>query len=198
VTSPAQAAALVFASNDRFAQIMPLQPDVIGQSAWYETTEAGDHYAVVVTIGSGDCMAGCIDRHTWTYRVDRDGTVSLVSEEGDQVDVPGDRGTDDPIAVTVGLTAGPTCPVEQDPPDPNCADRPVVNAEVVLRDPRGAEVARGVSDGQGLVVFRVPGGSYYVDPAPVDGVMGQAAPVAFAAVGGSSAMLTLTYDTGIR
>ena len=198
VTSAAQAAALVFASNPLFATMTPLEPDTIGQAAWYEAGEHGDGYSVMVTMGSGDCMAGCIDRHTWNYVVDRAGTVSLDSEEGDEVELSPSEGTSGPATVTVRLTAGPVCPVEQSPPDPDCAARSVANAEVVVRDPTGAEIARGVSDRDGMVVFSVRGGAYYVEPSPVEGLMAHPQPVAFAVQGGSAAAVTATYDTGIR
>lgn len=188
----------MFASNPLFASMGPLEPDMIGQAAWYEATIQGDVYIVMVTMGSGDCFAGCIDRHTWNYVVERDGTVSLDSEEGDDVDAAPPDGTSGPATVSVRLTAGPVCPIEQSPPDPNCAPRTVANAEVVLRDPSGRQVARGVSDRDGMVAFSVPGGAYYVEPAPVDGFMSQPQPVAFAVVGGSSVGVTATYDTGIR
>ena len=42
-------------------------------------------WQVVYTVGWGDCQAGCIDQHTWTYQVTPDGTVTLISEEGSPV-----------------------------------------------------------------------------------------------------------------
>jgi hypothetical protein len=199
VTSAAQAAALVFEANPSlFAGITPLQPDMIGQAAWYEATDTDDGFSVVVTIGSGDCMAGCIDRRTWTYSVARNGVIELLAEEGDEVQLPPHQGTDAPATIDVRLVAGPVCPVEQNPPDPNCAPRPVVNAEVILRDPAGAEVGRGVSDAEGRVVFSVPAGAYYLEPAAVTGYMGQAAEQALSVLGGSASNIVLAYDTGIR
>jgi hypothetical protein len=181
-----------------FSGIMPLQPDLIGQSAWYEAFESGDGFGVVVTIGSGDCMAGCINRRTWTYSVARDGAVELVSEEGDDVEMPGNNGGSGPATIEARLIAGPVCPVEQNPPDPNCAPRAVANAEVVLRDPSGGEVARGLSDADGRVTFSVPAGAFYVVPGPVEGLMGQAEAVALAVPAGGSGSVVLAYDTGIR
>ncbi|HYF13264.1 MAG TPA: hypothetical protein VD928_03135, partial [Candidatus Paceibacterota bacterium] len=37
------------------------------------------------------------------------------------------------------LMAGPTCPVERDPPDPNCADRPL---ETIVAIYRASDTAR--------------------------------------------------------
>lgn len=85
--TPAEAAAAaVIASNPMFAGITPLAPDVIGASRWYVATPlAGGGYAIEVTIGWGDCPAGCIERHVWTYEVKPDGTVTMKSEAGDPV-----------------------------------------------------------------------------------------------------------------
>jgi hypothetical protein len=198
VSSPAQAAALVFASNPLFAAITPPAKGVAGQASSYQAFQSGAGFAVAVTMGSGDCLSGCINNHTWNYTVSAKGAVQLVSEQGDPVEVSIDHGTSDPATVTVKLVAGPVCPVERDPPDPSCAPRPVPDVEVVLRDPSGAEVARGTSDPTGQISFTVPAGAYYLEPAAASGLMRQAEPEAFSVVGGSSVILTLEYDTGIR
>ena len=90
VATSAQAAALVFASDPRWSQILPTRPDMIGQSSWFEAFEAlsGEGYAVNITVGRGDCQAGCIERHTWSYHVSTDGTIELVGEAGDPIEVP--------------------------------------------------------------------------------------------------------------
>ena len=91
-TTPAEAAALVIATNPIFQGAMPLTPDVIGASKWWVATPlAGGGYTIELTVGWGDCQAGCIQRHVWTFEVAADGTVKLVSEAGDEVptDLPG-------------------------------------------------------------------------------------------------------------
>ena len=86
VSSPADAAALVIATNPMFTGTMELRPDVIGASRWWTATPlASGGYRVVLTVGWGDCMAGCIERHVWTFDVDASGGVQLVSETGDPV-----------------------------------------------------------------------------------------------------------------
>jgi len=87
VTTPEEAWAAVVAAESRFADVQPLDPDMIGQSAWYEVEPASGvgAYIVTVTIGWGDCQAGCIEEHTWQYAVGPDGTVTLQSESGDEV-----------------------------------------------------------------------------------------------------------------
>lgn len=198
VTSPAQAAALVFASDPRWAEMMPLRPDLIGASMWYEAFEDGAAFTVSITAGSGDCQAGCIDQHTWTYRVAPDGTITLVGDEGDPVEISPPAGGDGPAQVNIQLSAGPVCPVVQEPPDPNCDARAVANAAVIIYDPQGREVEAGVSDDEGMITLELPAGSYHVVADAVEGVMGTPEPQAFAVVGGSSAGLLFAYDTGIR
>jgi hypothetical protein len=200
VTSPSQAAAVVFASNPPlFGSIAPSSSlGAVGQSASYSASTGNNEFLVSVTMGSGDCQSGCINQHTWNYSVSYDGTVSLVSEQGDAFEGSVDLGTADPATVHVVLVAGPVCPVERNPPDPNCAPRPVANVPVVLRDPAGNEVASGTADANGVATFTVPGGAYYVEPGPVGGMMQDPSPTAFAVPGGADFKVTLEYDTGIR
>jgi hypothetical protein len=79
----AEAVARVLAQDPRFAGVGPQDPNLIGQSAWYEVSPALVGWRVTVTIGWGDCQAGCIARHAWVYDVDPAGAVTLVEERGD-------------------------------------------------------------------------------------------------------------------
>ncbi|MEP7361556.1 MAG: hypothetical protein ABI744_08255 [Chloroflexota bacterium] len=197
VGSAAQAAAVVFASQG-ISRMGPRQPDAIGQSAWYEASEDATGYSVTITAGAGDCQAGCIDQHTWTYHVDHDGTVAIVSDEGDDIGLPTATGTADPVTLRIVLTSGPTCPVVRDPPDRACAARPVANVEIGVFDVGGTQVADGLSGVDGTASVQLPRGAYFVVAAQVEGLMGQAGPLAFAAVGGDTVALSFTFDTGIR
>jgi hypothetical protein len=87
ITTPEAAMAAVVAAEPQFAGIEPLDPNMIGQSAWYEVKPASGvgAFLVTITVGRGDCQAGCIERHTWTYAVAPDGSVTLLSESGDPV-----------------------------------------------------------------------------------------------------------------
>jgi hypothetical protein len=86
VSTPEDAAALVIATNPRFAGTMPLTPDVIGASQWWTATPLpGGGYTIELTMGWGDCQAGCIERHVWTFEVDEHGAVELISETGDPI-----------------------------------------------------------------------------------------------------------------
>ena len=191
VTDAAAAARMALAEEARFAGIGPRDDDVIGQAAWYEVTETANGWQVLIRIGWGDCPAGCISEHRWTYAVGRDGTVELLHEEGDQlVDASGVRGT---------VTAGPTCPVERDPPDPACAARPVAGAVLVFTDVGGTEVVRTTTAVDGTFAVDLAPGAYHVAAEPVEGLMGTPEPMDFEVVAGAAPTeLELSYDTGIR
>ena len=198
VTSPAQAAAVVFASDPKFSSVTQAKPGAIGQAVSYQASQGGDGFTVSITMGSGDCLAGCINQHTWNYSVSGAGAVTLVSEQGDPVEAAIDHGSGDPATVAIRLVAGPVCPVERNPPDPSCAPRPVPNADVIVRDPSGQEVAQGMSDAQGSMTLSLPGGAYYVEASAAQGLMRVPEPQAFSVPGGRTASIVMEYDTGIR
>ncbi|MEO7664736.1 MAG: hypothetical protein ABIV26_06375 [Candidatus Limnocylindrales bacterium] len=86
VTTPADAATLAIATDPRLAGAAQLQPDMIGGSKWWEAEKLpGGGYRIKVTAGWGDCPAGCISRHAWTFDVTPTGQVTLVEESGDPV-----------------------------------------------------------------------------------------------------------------
>jgi hypothetical protein len=201
VTTPEEAVARVIALEPRLTGIGPRDPDMIGQAAWYEVLPASGVGAFVVTVrvGWGDCPAGCIDEHSWTYAVLPDGTVNLQSEGGPEVPAdawpaPGGVGR---TGISILATAGPTCPVVT-PNDPKCQPQPVVGAVVVVRDAGGNDVARAATDASGAVFIEVPAGGYAVEAQPVEGLMGTPAPVDVTVVDGAGALVALAYDTGIR
>jgi hypothetical protein len=102
-STAADAVRLVLAVDERFAGIEERDPDMIGQSAYYEVSESNDGWRVQIYVGWGDCPAGCISHHIWLYDVSRDGSVRLVSEEGEPLpNESGFRGL---------VTAGPTSPL---------------------------------------------------------------------------------------
>jgi hypothetical protein len=75
----------VIALDPRFTGLQAKNPDLIGGCCFYEATPTAHGYQVLVELGWGDCPAGCINRHRWTYAVTSDGTTTLVSETGDPV-----------------------------------------------------------------------------------------------------------------
>ena len=187
----ATAARLALAQQPRFAGIGPRDQNLIGQASWYEVAAAQDGWQVVVRIGWGDCPAGCINEHRWTYAVGRDARVELIREEGGVLpDATGVRGV---------VAAGPTCPVVTDPPDPACAERPVAGAELVFTNAEGVEVARTTSAADGSFFVELAPGGYRVTAEPVEGLMGTPAPQDVEVVAGQPMTeLQVSYDTGIR
>ncbi len=95
VTTAEAAAARVIAENPALAGIEPENPDMIGACCFWRAEESADGYRLEFEVGWGDCPAGCIDRHRWTYEVARDGSVELIAEEGPPVPagVPGAEGS---------------------------------------------------------------------------------------------------------
>jgi hypothetical protein len=84
VSSPEAAAALVIASDPRFEGAIEMTPDVIGASKWWAARVLQDGaYRITLTVGWGDCQSGCINQHTWAFRVTATGDVTLLEESGD-------------------------------------------------------------------------------------------------------------------
>ena len=106
-----------------------------------------------------------------------------------------------PRAIVGSVTAGPTCPVERNPPQPGCAPRPVAGAVIVLDDSTGREVARTTSGPDGRYRITVAtSGAFSVRALPVAGLMGAPRPVTVTLPAGIGGVQTvdLEYDTGIR
>jgi hypothetical protein len=202
VTTPEAAVEAVIAAEPRLTGIGPLDPDLIGQSSWYEVVPASGVGAFLVSIrvGWGDCPAGCINEHTWTYAVQPDGSAVLQSEGGDAVppDAWPSPGGDGRTGLLITATAGPTCPVETNPPDPACAPKAVPGALVIIRDAGGYEVATATLDAQGSTFVELPEGGYIVEAQPEEGLMGTPGPVSATVVAGMGTPIELDYDTGIR
>jgi hypothetical protein len=85
VTSPEEAVARVQAERPEFAGLGPLDPDIIGACCWSESKAVEGGYQVTFTVGWGDCPAGCINRHVWTFAVAPDGQLALLGEDGPAV-----------------------------------------------------------------------------------------------------------------
>jgi hypothetical protein len=87
IVTAEEAAAQVIATNPLFAGAVELTADIIGASKWWTATAlAGGGYTIELTVGWGDCPAGCINRHVWKFEVQPDGTTKLVDESGDPVE----------------------------------------------------------------------------------------------------------------
>jgi Carboxypeptidase regulatory-like domain len=204
ITTPDAAAALVIASDPRFKGVAKKEPGLIGACCFYEASALADGtFAVKIEIGWGDCPAGCINRHTWSFVVTPDGAVTLKGETGPPLEAgSGGSGNAGGGVLPSGpgiagqALAGPTCPVVQ-PGDPNCNDRPVSGATILIRDATGTVVAQVATDANGRFQVVVPPGSYLVEPQPVEGLMGTAQPIKVT-VGAAFQVVDIAYDTGIR
>jgi hypothetical protein len=76
-----EAIAAVAAVDPQFLGYRPLDPDVIGASAWVEVAEGEDVIVLTFVRGWGDCPAGCINRAYAKFEVHKqDGTVVKVCE----------------------------------------------------------------------------------------------------------------------
>jgi hypothetical protein len=204
VSTPELAVAAVQAKAPLFDDFGPKRKDMVGQSHWWEalpldgsTPPTG--WTVKFTAGWGDCPAGCIDQHSWTWNVTSDGAVTFVSEEGSVLTpevLAGLHANAKGPGAGGRVTAGPTCPVER-PNDPACAPRMVAGAVLIVRDGAGKEIARVTTDASGLFRFALAAGEYTLEPQPVEGLMGTAQPMPFTVTDGIT-WLDVAYDTGIR
>lgn len=201
VETPEQAVAAIRARTPWFDGIEARNPDMVGQAASW-TAESTDNGSTRVTfeVGWGDCQAGCIDRHTWTFEVARDGTVAWVGEDGttlavEQLSALASAASGSGVGGRV--TGGPTCPVER-PGDPACAPRLVAGAVLVVTGTDGTEVARFTTDASGFYRIALPAGDYTLGAGPVEGFMSGPSPQAFTVKDGVLTQLDLGYDTGIR
>jgi hypothetical protein len=201
VETPDEAVAAIRAHTPWFDGIEALDPNLIGQAASW-TAEPTDEQSIRVTfeVGWGDCQAGCIDRHTWTWDVASDGSLDWVGEDGSEV-TPDQAAALVATAKTPGVggrvTGGPTCPVEV-PGDPTCAARLVGGAVLVVTDADGNEIAGSTSDASGFYRIALPAGEYTLTAGPVEGFMSGPAPTPFTVAVGTLTGLDLSYDTGIR
>lgn len=58
-------------------------PDAVaGDGNDIRAAALGPGWRLEYRVGFGDCPAGCISRHTWTFRVEGDGTVTFLGSEG--------------------------------------------------------------------------------------------------------------------
>jgi hypothetical protein len=76
-----EAIAAVAAMDPQFLGYKPLDPDVIGASAWVEVADGEDVVILTFVRGWGDCPAGCINRAYAKFEVHKpDGTVIKLCE----------------------------------------------------------------------------------------------------------------------
>jgi hypothetical protein len=103
-----------------------------------------------------------------------------------------------PVAEVSGrVVAGAVCPVETDPPDPNCAPRPVAGAQLRFETGAGDGVV-ATTDADGVFRIEIPVGTVLVTPEPVEGLMGTPEPFEVTLTETGLDMEPIEYDTGIR
>lgn len=122
------------------------------------------------------------------------GPASSPSEQGPDPTPAG------PISYVVGtVTAGPVCPVEQNPPAPSCAPRPVAGAVISASFAGQGEVARATTAPDGSYRILIHGyGTYTLTALPVQGLMRAPAPVTVTLDPMETRRVDFEYDTGIR
>ena len=200
IGGPAAAFAAVRAVTPLFADVAQRDPALIGQATWWQAEATDGGWLVTVEAGWGDCQAGCIDRHDWTWTVASDGNVTFGGETGSALTselVSGLAAASTATGLGGRALGGPTCPVER-PGDPACAPRLVAGATLVVRGADGTEVARLVTDASGLFRFDLPAGDYTLEAGAVDGFMRAPGVQSFTVVDGTQTWLDAQYDTGIR
>lgn len=96
-------------------------------------------------------------------------------------------------------TLGPTCPVQQEPPDPDCADRPFEGEFALTARDGGSVVQVFASDARGSFNVTVPPGEYAIrlaDETRPFPRCASAAPVVI--VEGAWLEANVSCDSGIR
>lgn len=85
-----QALARLFAAIEGVGSAEPNGP--LGDGDDLDATRESDAWRLEYSVGFGDCPAGCIGRHSWTFRVRDDGLVEYVGGAGPPPPPPGNRG----------------------------------------------------------------------------------------------------------
>ncbi|MSR70482.1 hypothetical protein EXS62_00335 [Candidatus Kaiserbacteria bacterium] len=97
------------------------------------------------------------------------------------------------------VMAGPTCPVERDPPDPACADKPVETNITVVRavDPTRVVVVT-TSNKQGMFEAPLPPGEYVIQAGPYGVPYPRCSDTRVSVQPNTYARVAVSCDTGIR
>ena len=204
-TTAADAVAVVRAGNPLFDGLEEQDPNLIGQRSYWAaephaTATPPDEWMVTFVVGWGDCQAGCIDEHRWTWLVPASGRPQLLDDTGspltDQV-LTGRLAAAEGTGVMGQALAGPTCPVER-PGDPACSARPVVGAPLSIAAADGTAAGVVTTDALGWFRASLSPGDYVLTASPVEGLMGTPGPILFTVTDGAMTAIDVPYDTGIR
>ena len=107
----------------------------------------------------------------------------------------GDASLDSGVRGTVSL--GPLCPVERNPPDPQCADKPYATAITVRSARASTPYLIGTSDATGAFSLALPPGSYTIT-AGAGTRLPRCSSESITVAIHSYAATTISCDTGIR
>lgn len=97
------------------------------------------------------------------------------------------------------VLAGPVCPVERNPPDPNCADRPIetnVSAYKVSDITRAVAITASKKDG--TFEMKLPAGEYVVMSGPYGVPLPRCSDVSVSVKENAYTSVQVLCDTGIR
>lgn len=148
--------------------------------------------ALVGSLAASVAVAGCTNAGA-------SGSPGSGSSGSPGASIPVPSATPGYARVSGRSTAGPTCPVERNPPDPSCAPRSVSGAVLVVQNAAGAQLLRITTGSDGSFSFSVAPGAIRIVPQPVAGLLGTAPPVDLQVA--ANAVITsvvIDYDTGIR
>ncbi len=99
--------------------------------------------------------------------------------------------------ITGSILIGPTCPVQRNPPDPNCADRPY-QATVIVKTADGQkELTRFTSDANGKFKVSLSPGAYLLVPISSN-VYPRGESQAVMVAANKFTEITISFDSGIR
>jgi Immunoglobulin-like domain of bacterial spore germination len=118
--------------------------------------------SVDVRLGTVTTKSSTIKGHTIALQSATTGTATIIVTVAPTV--PAASG------VSGYIHTGPTCPVEQNPPNPNCADKPFAGAKVVIKSKaNGSIVSQSTSDKSGNFRVTLATGTYSIDVSSASG-----------------------------
>ena len=92
---------------------------------------------------------------------------------------------------------GPTCPVESDPPEPGCEDKPYQGGLVLVRSPQGTVAASFPTRDDGSFRVGAPPGDYEIR-SPSGATLPACSSPPFAITANAVVRVEVTCDSGIR
>lgn len=152
------------------------------------------------------------DCRAWYYEFDGRGEVDLKATSSvvgvPEYDVrfvvgPTDSsssaaGTGSRVIVQGSVLLGPTCPVEQNPPQPGCAPKPYETTIKILPAGSLTPLATVSSNASGTFSVSLAPGTYTLQAQGGNGVPPTCRPLAVTVKAGAAQTVTIQCDTGIR